>query len=51
MLLQAPYHVGLVQGLLSVVQLFLEEPLLLTEQLLQQDVITYNTGHGITPEW
>ncbi len=38
-LLWAPYHVGLIQGLLPVVQLFLQESLLFTEQLLQPDVI------------
>lgn len=35
LLLQASYHVGLVQGLLPVVQLLLKESFLLTKQLLQ----------------
>lgn len=47
-LLQAPYHVGLVQGLLPVVQLLLQKSFLFTEQLLQQDVMKYNTKVAIT---
>lgn len=46
LLLQASYHVGLVQGLLPVVQLLLKESFLLTKQLLQEDVIIYNAGLG-----
>lgn len=45
-LLQASYHVGLIQCLLPVVQFFLKESLLLTEQLLQQDIITYDARHA-----
>lgn len=33
------YHVSLIQGLLPVIQLFLKESLLFTEQLLQQGLI------------
>lgn len=42
MLLQVLYHVCLVQSLLPVVQFFLQETLLLAEQLLQQEVVTAN---------
>lgn len=41
-LLQAPYHVCLVQRLLPVVQFFLQETLLLAEQLLQHKVVKAN---------
>lgn len=39
---QASYHVCLVQSLLPVVQFFLQETLLLAEQLLQQEVVKAN---------
>lgn len=41
-LLQGSYHVGLIQGLLPIVQFLLKEPLLFTEQLLQRDMIIYS---------
>lgn len=39
---KASYHVGLIQSLLPVVQLFLKESLLLAEQLLQQYTEIYD---------
>lgn len=39
---KASYHVGLIQSLLPVVQLFLKESLLLAEQLLQQYTEMYD---------
>lgn len=38
---KASYHVGLVQSLFSIVQLFLKESLLLAEQLLYQYTRNY----------
>lgn len=39
---KASYHIGLIQSLLPVVQLFLKESLLLAEQLLQHHTEIYD---------